>query len=662
MDGSNGILFDDATVPAPLAGAAASEPFELAERDAVAWLSALPASSVDLVITDPPYESLEKHRAIGTTTRLKHSKASSNDWFSIFPNHRFPELFAAVYRVLKRDSHFYLFADQETMFVAKPIAEAAGFKFWKPIVWDKCIAPDTPVWTSRGVLRAADVRGGDCVMTPAGRLVEVLATRTTSAPALRIALSDGTHVIASREHRFGLPSGADVEACELQAGMALGTAQCRAAKIRENLPLAEITDEDERILEMPDPSQCLFCGRKFESKRAAAAHQARFCEGAVSKATMADELGVAPKRLRRWMSEGRLPARWAETLGLATFATGRSRLALQNDAAHWFPDSIPLDYSWGKLVGLFAAEGSRSESTVSFTLHSNEKHLQSHVARTVRQLGLRAKVTFPHGEACVVLVMSKFFSKLVGTFVGGTDATSKYLRPTVYEAPHEFRRGVFDGIVEGDGCWSHDEQRETVNIASRDLAAFVHRFARELGFDATIRRYENETAGFWRVRFDPEKKVESLRVVSVEEYGPAELIDLAIDDPRQLYLLGNGLLSHNCRIGMGYHYRSRYELILFFEKGKRRLIDLGVADIITHPRIARGYPAEKPVEVSEVLVRQSSSPGDVVADPFMGSGSVGVASLRLGRRFIGTDTSPSARELTERRLSAEVAPIPTTDR
>jgi site-specific DNA-methyltransferase (adenine-specific) len=111
--------------------------FQLTQGDAVAWLRTLPASSVDLVITDPPYESLEKHRAIGTTTRLKHSKASSNDWFSIFPNARFPELFAEVFRVLKKDTHFYLFCDPETMFVAKPLAEEAGFKFWKPLVWDK---------------------------------------------------------------------------------------------------------------------------------------------------------------------------------------------------------------------------------------------------------------------------------------------------------------------------------------------------------------------------------------------------------------------------------------------------------------------------------------------------------------------------------------------
>src|SRR5687767_3124095 len=111
--------------------------FELFEKDAVEWLRGLPGASVDLVVTDPPYESLEKHRSVGTTTRLKHSKASSNDWFSIFPNARFPELFAEVYRVLRRNSHFYLYCDPETMFVAKPLGEAAGFKFWKPIIWEK---------------------------------------------------------------------------------------------------------------------------------------------------------------------------------------------------------------------------------------------------------------------------------------------------------------------------------------------------------------------------------------------------------------------------------------------------------------------------------------------------------------------------------------------
>ncbi len=111
--------------------------YELYEYEAIELLKLVPTESIDLVITDPPYESLEKHRKIGTTTRLKQSKSSSNTWFKIFPNYLFPELLHEIYRILKKNSHFYLFCDQETAFIIKPEAEQAGFKFWKPLIWDK---------------------------------------------------------------------------------------------------------------------------------------------------------------------------------------------------------------------------------------------------------------------------------------------------------------------------------------------------------------------------------------------------------------------------------------------------------------------------------------------------------------------------------------------
>ena len=52
--------------------------FEVSNLDAVEWLRGLPSESIDLVVTDPAYESLEKHRAVGTTTRL----CVSNSQFS----------------------------------------------------------------------------------------------------------------------------------------------------------------------------------------------------------------------------------------------------------------------------------------------------------------------------------------------------------------------------------------------------------------------------------------------------------------------------------------------------------------------------------------------------------------------------------------------------
>lgn len=110
--------------------------WRLEQADAVEWLLSHPGA-LDLIITDPAYESLEKHRARGTTTRLAQSKSSSNEWFSIFPNERFVEFFAAAYAALPKNGHLYVLCDPETAFIIKPLGEFCGFKFWKPIVWDK---------------------------------------------------------------------------------------------------------------------------------------------------------------------------------------------------------------------------------------------------------------------------------------------------------------------------------------------------------------------------------------------------------------------------------------------------------------------------------------------------------------------------------------------
>lgn len=124
--------------------------YRLEKKDAVEFLRGLEDNSVDLIITDPSYESLEKHRATGTTTRLSESKGSSNPWFAIFPNFRFPDFFEECYRVLKKGSHLYMFCDDETAYIAKPAGEEAGFKYWKQIIWVKMVSDGSRPCTGMG--------------------------------------------------------------------------------------------------------------------------------------------------------------------------------------------------------------------------------------------------------------------------------------------------------------------------------------------------------------------------------------------------------------------------------------------------------------------------------------------------------------------------------
>ena len=52
------------------------------------------------------------------------------------------------------------------------------------------------------------------------------------------------------------------------------------------------------------------------------------------------------------------------------------------------------------------------------------------------------------------------------------------------------------------------------------------------------------------------------------------------------------------------------------------------------------HPTQKPVSLMRELVSLFSSPGQAVLDMCMGSGTTGVASVQMGRRFIGTEREP----------------------
>lgn len=63
-----------------------------------------------------------------------------------------------------------------------------------------------------------------------------------------------------------------------------------------------------------------------------------------------------------------------------------------------------------------------------------------------------------------------------------------------------------------------------------------------------------------------------------------------------------------------------------------------------------GHPAPFPYELPRRLIKYLSFPGDVVLDPFSGSGTTGLAAHRLGRDFVGFDRSPEYVKLTLRRI------------
>jgi len=68
-----------------------------------------------------------------------------------------------------------------------------------------------------------------------------------------------------------------------------------------------------------------------------------------------------------------------------------------------------------------------------------------------------------------------------------------------------------------------------------------------------------------------------------------------------------------------------------------------------------GHPAPFPVELPKRLIELYTYEGDVVLDPFMGSGTTAIAALRTQRHYIGFDTEKSYIDRTKERIAAEVA-------
>ena len=81
------------------------------------------------------------------------------------------------------------------------------------------------------------------------------------------------------------------------------------------------------------------------------------------------------------------------------------------------------------------------------------------------------------------------------------------------------------------------------------------------------------------------------------------------------------------------------EYTLFMRKGEATIInDLGSKTVEMYPNPTdKRHPTEKPVSLMERYIGNSSNTNETVLDPFMGSGTTGVASINLGRKFIGIE-------------------------
>ena len=101
-------------------------------------------------------------------------------------------------------------------------------------------------------------------------------------------------------------------------------------------------------------------------------------------------------------------------------------------------------------------------------------------------------------------------------------------------------------------------------------------------------------------------------------------------------------------------YMKNCEYILFLRKGKAKWVnDIGGSKTVHKYNNIIGnkkHPTEKPVELLEFYINNSSNEGDLIFDPFMGSGSTAVACINTGRNYLGFELDNTYYEVANKRI------------
>lgn len=113
-----------------------------------------------------------------------------------------------------------------------------------------------------------------------------------------------------------------------------------------------------------------------------------------------------------------------------------------------------------------------------------------------------------------------------------------------------------------------------------------------------------------------------------------------------------GCLYQPAAVSMSYWGRATWQPVLFYGKDPRagKTIQPLHLQVLSGPS-DKHHPCAKPLMVMEWIVNRASLAGEIILDPYMGSGTTGVAAVKLGRKFIGIEIEQKYFDIARKRIS-----------
>ena len=377
---------------------------------------------------------------------------------------------------------------------------------------------------------------------------------------------------------------------------------------------------------------------------------------------------------------------------------------LPDDGSH-SPYILTKDILW--LLGLYIAEGSHSEDTIQFSLCADEIKWVDRIRNAIESVG--GTVTYDIKDNTLnVRCYSKIFNAILSQYIGGKTSKNKHLNSICWKLSNENLKEIVNGYLDGDGGYDEKNNRWRLGFTEnpyleRDLRVLSARLNTKLTLLRKGSRIKslNKTypsiKGEWKWEntnhYNEKKYSEILSITEEKARSDEHMWDIEVESEDHLFSLASGILTHNCKTNplpqvKQPRYNQVFEYMFVFSKGTPKTFNpimipckcagmeydstcknIGGEDGRTHKNFninkekvkdnvweiavaqnKTNHPAVFPEKLAHDHILTWSNEGDLVLDPFMGSGTTGIAAIKLNRNFIGIEKVKEYVELSKERI------------
>jgi DNA modification methylase len=369
------------------------------------------------------------------------------------------------------------------------------------------------------------------------------------------------------------------------------------------------------------------------------------------------------------------------------------------------PIYLTDDILW--LLGLYIAEGSHSEDTIQLSLCSDEISWVERINSAIVSVGGTTTYTL-NGNTLNVRCYSKVFNAIISQYIGGQTSKNKHLNSICWKLSNDKLKKIVEGYLDGDGAYDAQNNRWRLGFTEnkyleRDLRVLAARLGAKLTLlrkgarIKSLNKIYPSIKGEWRwipTNYNTSKKMSEILIITEEKMNVQDKMwDIEVDSKEHLFSLASGVITHNCKTNpmpqvKQPRYNQVFEYMFVFSKGtpktfnpimepckcagqlydstcknmggengrthktfnvnkekvKSNIWDIAVAQNKT------SHPAVFPIQIALDHIRSWSNEGDIVLDPFMGSGTTGLAALELNRKFIGIEMNEEYFNLSNERI------------